>query len=257
MSRASCKTIAGNPQTADHHEAMTAKLSIIIPTYNEQNTIASLISYVQSVKYPVEHEIIIVDDASIDRTYEKSTIIRLKNRAQTKNIRLFKNRVNKGKGFSIRRGIKHASGGIIIVQDADREYDPHDIPKLLEPIMKGEADVVYGSRFLGAVRPKGMAFANWIANRFLTGLTNILYGVKLTDMETCYKVFKADILKSLKLQADRFAFEPEVTALLAKRKVRIKELSIGYRGRSAAEGKKIKAKDFFFAVLTLLRHLWG
>lgn len=232
------------------------KLSIIIPTYNEANTIEELISYVQSVKYPIPHEVIIVDDASIDRTYEKEVLIRIKTRKEQNNIKLFKNRVNRGKGFSIRKGIKRASGDIIIVQDADHEYDPHEIPKLLEPILKGETKVVYGSRFLRAGRPQGMAYPNWIANKFLTQLTNIFYGLKLTDMETCYKVFRAEIIKDLKLRANRFTFEPEVTALLSKRKIAIKELPISYRGRTAKEGKKIKAKDFFYAILILIRHLF-
>jgi len=210
---------------------------------------------VQSVKYPIEHEIIIIDDASIDRTFEKVSLIRLQNRKEENNIRLFKNKINRGKGFSIRKGIRRSKGDIIVIQDADKEYDPHDIPKLLGPILKGESEVVYGSRFLETSQPKGMAFANWVANKFLTQLTNFLYGLKLTDMETCYKVFKADIVKSLKLRANRFTFEPEVTALLAKKKVKIEELPITYHGRTAKEGKKIKAKDFFFAVLMLIKHL--
>ncbi len=230
------------------------KLSIIIPTYNEQNTIQQLIDYVQSVSYPIDHEIIIVDDASVDRTYEKETLIRLKNREAENNIRLFKNRINRGKGFSIRKGLRMAKGEIVIIQDADHEYDPHEIPKLLEPILNGKSQVVYGSRFLGHSHPKGMAFPNWIANKFLTQFTNFLYGLKLTDMETCYKVIKMDLLKTIKLQADRFAFEPEITALLAKQNIPIIEIPINYRGRTEKEGKKIKAKDFFFAVMTLLKY---
>ncbi len=230
------------------------KLSIIIPTYNEHATIEELIGYVQSVDYPIEHEIIIVDDASIDRTYEKEVLIRLKNRKESNNIRLFKNSTNRGKGFSIRKGILRCTGDIIIIQDADKEYDPNEIPALLKPILEGKTNVVYGSRFLNAARPDGMAFSNWIANRFLTWMTNLLYGLKLTDMETCYKVFRSAIVKSLKLRANRFTFEPEVTALLAKKKIGILELPISYHGRTAEEGKKIKAKDFFFAVAVLLKN---
>ena len=228
------------------------KLSIIIPTYNEHSTIKELINYVQSVEYPIEHEIIIVDDASIDRTYEKEMFIRIKSRREANNIRLFKNKINRGKGFSIRKGIRRAHGDIIVIQDADKEYNPQDIPALLQPILKNEADVVYGSRFLGNARPKGMAFLNWIANRALTAFTNLLFGLKLTDMENCYKVFRAPLLKSLKLRANRFTFEPEVTALLAKKQAVIKELPIRYNGRSSKEGKKIKARDFFYAVLILI-----
>jgi len=232
------------------------KLSIIIPTYNEENTIESLINYVQSVKYPIEHEIIIVDDASIDRTYEKEFLIRIKNRQEKNNIRIFKNRINRGKGFSVRKGIKRARGDIIIVQDADMEYDPQEIPRLLEPVLKGEAEAVYGSRFLDKPHPEGMSFRAWLANKFLTKLTNILYGLKLTDMETCYKVVKADIIKSFNLKANRFTFEPEITALLAKKEVKIKELSISYRGRTTKEGKKIGAKDFVFAIAVLFKNLF-
>lgn len=230
------------------------KLSIIIPTYNEQRTIKELVRSVQVVEFPVEHEIIIVDDASVDRTFEKGTFLKLRDKKN--NIRLFKNRVNRGKGYSIRQGIKRAKGDIIVIQDADQEYDPRDIPALLQPILEGRAQAVYGSRFLKKKRPDGMAFPNWIANKALTRLTNLLYGLNLTDMETCYKVLKADLLKSLPLKADRFAFEPEVTALLAKRKIPIVEFPIHYNGRTAKKGKKIKAKDFFFAVLALLRYLF-
>ena len=233
-------------------EVKNMKLSIIIPTYNEQNTIKRLIDYVQLVQYPIEHEIIVVDDASIDRTYEKEWLIKEKNKSGRSNIRIFKNRINRGKGFSIRKGIKRAKGDVIIIQDADTEYDPHEIPKLLEPILEGEAEVVYGSRFMNNSRPAGMAFPNLLANRILTKFTNIMFGLNLTDMETCYKVFKANIVKSLDLRANRFTFEPEVSALLAKKKIKIKELPITYHGRTAKEGKKIKARDFVFAVMVLI-----
>ena len=233
------------------------KLSIIIPTYNEQRTLDELVGYVQSVSYPIPYEVILVDDASIDRTYEKAVSLRLKNKkGQDGNIRLFKNRINRGKGFSVRKGIRRSRGDIIIVQDADTEYDPHEIPRLIEPILKGEAAVVYGSRFLQTKRPAGMAFPNWIANGALTLLTNLLYGLHLTDMETCYKVFRADLVKGLHLTANRFTFEPEITAILAKKGLKIRELPISYRGRTAKQGKKIKARDFIFAVLTLLRYLF-
>jgi len=228
------------------------KLSIIIPTYNESTTIRELVSMVNAVHYPIEHEIIIVDDASIDRTHEKSAV--LKRQSPLKNIRYFKNRFNQGKGYSVRRGIQRARGDFIVVQDADHEYNPEEIPQLLEPLLRGSADVVYGSRFIQKSRPKNMAFPNWIANIFLTKLTNWLYGLQLTDMETCYKVFRADVLKQVRLRANRFTFEPEVTALLARRKIRIAELPISYSGRTAKEGKKIKARDFVFAVLTLIKY---
>ena len=232
------------------------KLSIIIPSYSETNSIVEVIRRIQAVPFQMETEIVLVDDASRDRTFEKEAILRIKNRKKKNNIRLFKNRINKGKGFSIRKGIRHSRGDIIVIQDADYEYDPQEIPKLLEPILTGKAEVVYGSRFLSNLRPLGMALPNWFANRLLTQLTNCLYGLNLTDMETCYKVFKADVLKGMKLKADRFTFEPEVTALLAKKKIKIVELPISYNGRTAKQGKKIKTRDFFFAILTLIRHLF-
>ena len=235
---------------------MAIGLSIIIPTYNEQRTIRELIDYVQSVNYPVSYEIVIIDDASIDRSYEKELIIKLRNKSEQTNIRVFKNRINKGKGYSVRKGIRRARGSIIIVQDADKECDPHEIPKLIEPILKGEEGVVYGSRFLNNEHPEGMSFASCLANRFLTKLTNILYGLNLTDMETCYKAFRADIVKNMNLRANRFSFEPEITAKLAKTGIKIKELPISYRGRTVKEGKKIKAKDFIYAIVTLLFNLF-
>lgn len=228
------------------------KLSIIIPTYNEARTIRESISLVQSVEYPIDYEIIIVDDASIDRTYEKETLIKLKTKPG--NVRIFKNRINKGKGFSVRKGIKRSKGDLIIVQDADGEYNPREIPKLLAPILSGEADAVFGSRFLNTQHPEGMAFPNWIANKMLTAIANFLYGLRLTDVYTCYKLLKAEIIKDMPLKANRFALDAEVTALLAKRKISIKELPITYHGRSVKEGKKIKARDFVFALLTLLKH---
>lgn len=200
------------------------------------------------------HEIIVVDDGSRDRTYEKVTAFCLSSEKNGKTIRLFKNETNQGKGYSIRRGIEYAAGDIVVIQDADTEYDPNEIPKLLEPLMRGEAEVVYGSRFLNVKRPSGMALPNYIANKILTLFTNLLYGLKLTDMETCYKLVKADILKSLPLAANGFSFEPEVTALLTKRGFSICELPIRYHGRTAEQGKKIKTRDFFYAVGTLLKY---
>ena len=226
-------------------------LTVIIPHYNERSFIKVLLEKVQAV--PIPKEIILVDDGS-----EPDVIAVLKNEIEGKfeGLRVFYHEKNQGKGAAIRTGLIQAKGDIIIIQDADKEYDPNEIPKLLQPILEGKADIVYGSRFLGAKRPAGMAFANWIANRFLTWITNLLYGLNLTDMETCYKVFRAEIIKNLKLRANRFTFEPEVTALLAKNKIKILELPISYHGRTAEEGKKIKARDFFFAIFILLRHLF-
>jgi glycosyltransferase involved in cell wall biosynthesis len=228
------------------------KLSVIIPTYNEGETVEEILRRVDEVVYPMAHEVVLVDDASSDGTYERQAS--LQEKAGGTQVRLYRNLINRGKGRSIRRGIQRATGDLIIIQDADTEYDPREIPRLLEPLLKGEAEVVYGSRFLKVPYPPGMAFPNWIANRFLTLLTNLLFGLRLTDMETCYKAFRAPLVKSLDLKANRFEFEPEITAILAKKRVPIKELPISYRGRTRGEGKKIRARDFFIAVMTLLRH---
>ena len=230
------------------------KLSIIIPIFNETDTIAEIIRQVQSVRYPVDHELIIVDDASMDKTYEKAAGIQTDGVREGKEIRLFKNEINRGKSFSVRKGIECSHGDLILIQDGDLEYEPGDIPKLLEPLLKGEADVVCGSRFLKAGRPKGMTALSWLANKTLTLLTNLLYGLRLTDMEGGYKVFRADILKKLTLRSERFEFEPEAIALLARKGARIMELPIGYHGRTVKEGKKISGIDFIEAIWTLIKY---
>lgn len=228
-----------------------SKLSIIIPAYNEARTIRRLVEKILATPFPTDFEVIIVDDHSKDRTYRIAKL--LNERDLAKRIRLFRNDVNRGKGYSLQQGFRNVTGDIVVVQDADFEYDPAEIPGLMRPILEGHADVVYGSRFLGALRPQGMALANCVANHFLTFLTNLLYGARLTDMETCYKLIRADILKGLSLSARRFDFEPEITSQLLKMKVKIQELPISYHGRTASEGKKIKARDFFIAVWVLLR----
>jgi glycosyltransferase involved in cell wall biosynthesis len=225
------------------------KLSIIIPIYNEQETVRGILSRIEAVKFPVEHEIIVVDDASVDATYEMVTSSGCPGGQK---VKVFRNDVNRGKGYSIRRGIEESRGDIIIVQDADNEYDPNDIPRVIGPIIEGRRKVVYGSRFLGKRRPEGMALPNFIANKFLTFLTCLLFGIRITDMETCYKALSSDIAKRLRLRANRFTFEPEVTAQVAKLGIRIEEVPISYSGRSAEQGKKIKSKDFFYAIGTLL-----
>ena len=182
------------------------KLSIIIPTYNEEKTVKELIRMVTTVDYSCDYEVIIVDDCSVDRTYEKEIMIRLK--TEKGRIKLFRNRINRGKGASIRQGLKHATGDIFIIQDADTEYDPREIPKLIQLILTGERDVVYGSRFLKQRHPEGMAFLNWVANKILTKLTNLLFGSHLSDIETCYKAVRTSLVKKLKLRCKRFDFEP-------------------------------------------------
>ncbi len=228
------------------------KLSIIIPAYNEAQTIEQLVEKIVRVPFPVDYEVIVVDDHSEDRTHAITQLLSEKDTAGR--IRVLRNDQNRGKGYSILRGLEHASGDILVVQDADFEYDPAELPRLLEPILKKEADAVYGSRFLEKGVPCGMAFPNYIANRFLTFLTNLLFGTRLTDMETCYKLIRKSLMLSLSLSAQRFDFEPEITAKLAKRNVKILELPIQYSGRTASEGKKIKARDFFIALNVLFKN---
>ncbi len=226
-------------------------LSIVIPTFNEERTIEELVRRLLAVRFPVPVEVVLVDDRSQDRTHAIER--RLRDTAHGSPIRVLRNRVNKGKGACIRQGLKHAGGELVVVQDGDLEYDPRDLPSLLGPLLHGKAEAVYGSRFLRSSKPDGMAWPNLVANRWLTWLTNVLYGTRLTDMETCYKIVRRDRLMRLKLRAARFEFEPEVTAKLAKSGVTIVEQPIGYHGRTRREGKKIRAKDFFIAVWVLLR----
>ncbi len=230
------------------------KLSIIIPIFNEDNTITEILRYVQSAQYPLEYELIIIDDASIDKTYEKAAGIQAQSLREGKEVRLFRNDIHRGKSVSIRKGIQCSQGDFILIQDGDMEYDPNDIPKLLEPLLQGEADVVCGSRFLKARHPQNMTLLSWLANKTLTRLTNLLYGLSLTDMEGGYKVFRADLLKALRLRSERFEFDPEAIALLARKGVRIVELPICYRGRTVREGKKIGGRDFIEAAWTLIKY---
>jgi glycosyltransferase involved in cell wall biosynthesis len=229
------------------------KISIIIPAYNEAPTIRQLVERILEVPFGIDYEIVIVDDHSQDQTHEIADALGRENLGK---IKILHNDVNRGKGYSIQKGFLQASGDVVVVQDADFEYDPNEIPRLLKPILEGSAEVVYGSRFLGKGKPNGMAFPNYVANRFLTWLTNCLYGCKLTDMETCYKLVKRDVLASLNLTARRFDFEPEITSKLTLRGISILEMPISYQGRTAAEGKKIKARDFFMAIEVLFKNRW-
>ena len=227
------------------------KLSILIPVFNEENTIEEIVSRVVAVQYPCLYEVILVDDCSHDGTFEK--LKRIQRQEHGHVISVFRNSVNMGKGAAIRRGLEHLTGDIVIVQDADNEYDPDEIPKLVEPILTGQAEAVYGSRFKEAWHPEGMGFLSWAANRTLTTLTNILYGASLTDMETCYKAVRVSLVKEMELRCNRFDFEPDITAQLLKRKIEILELPVTYLGRSAEDGKKIRARDFLQAVWVLVR----
>jgi glycosyltransferase involved in cell wall biosynthesis len=220
------------------------KLSVIIPVYNEKNTIEQILEKVLAV--PLEKEVILVDDCSKDGSRDI-----LKNINKSGVVTIFHD-VNKGKGAAIRTGLQYVTGDVVIIQDADLEYDPNEYLKLIEPIRSGAADVVYGSRFAG--RTEKMSFAHLIGNKMLTIATNILYGTKLTDMETCYKMVKAPIFKSIKLRANRFDFEPEITAKLLKSGKRIIEIPISYQGRQWTEGKKITWKDGITALWSLIKY---
>ena len=222
-------------------------LSIIIPVYNEIGTIEQIVSAVQNV--PIEKEIIIVDDFSTDGTREK-----LKALEKQDNIRVLMHDKNRGKGAALRTGYAAAENDIVIVQDADLEYDPAEYPVLIAPILKGRADVVYGSRFSGGPSRSVPYFWCSIGNRFLTLLSNCLCDLKTTDMETCYKVFRREVIQSIDIQENRFGVEPEVTAKIAAMGCRFCEVSISYLGRTYREGKKINWKDALRAVWCILKY---
>lgn len=222
------------------------KLSVIIPCFNERGTIHEIVAAVKAVN--LADEIIIVDDGSTDGTREL-----LAEWPEDPQVRIIYHTHNQGKGAAVRTGFAAAKGDIMMIQDADLEYDPRDYPTLLKPILEGRAKVVYGSRFLGGPR-KTMFFWNMVANRSLTLLTNILYNTILSDMETCYKVFSAEVVRGMKLRSRRFEFEPEITAKVLKRGYRIYEVPISYNGREWHEGKKIKWTDAPIAAWTLLRY---
>jgi glycosyltransferase involved in cell wall biosynthesis len=231
-----------------------AKLSIIIPAYNEEATIHKILEKVHQVKLidNIEKEVVIVNDCSKDNTAAK--IIALKNE-KYEYIKFVEHTVNKGKGAAIHTGIKEASGEYIIVQDADLEYDPNEYNILLKPIIDGFADVVYGTRFMGGKPHRILFFWHSIGNAVLTFMSNMFTNLNLTDMETCYKLFKADIIKGIKFKENRFGFEPEVTAKISRiENIRIYEVGISYYGRTYAEGKKINWKDGFRAIYCILKY---
>jgi len=224
-----------------------ATLSIIVPVYNEEKTLLLLLQKVQKVKLlGLKKEIILVNDGSIDGTAEILKKIKIPNG------KIFHHEQNRGKGAAIRTAIPYTTGEYVIIQDADLEYDPLDYEKLLQPLLEGDADVVYGSRFMGPRR--AFLFWHFVGNQFLTFVTNLLYNTVLTDMETCYKVFKGDILRGLRLRSNRFDFEPEVTAKVLKKGCRLYEMPITYRGRGFEEGKKITWRDGFAALYGLIRY---
>ncbi|MBN2213179.1 MAG: glycosyltransferase family 2 protein [Bacteroidales bacterium] len=229
-------------------------LSIVIPAYNEEKTIISILERIVQVQLEnIDQEFIIINDCSVDHTRELvEDYIRLN---EAKTITLFNQSKNQGKGAALQKGIEIASGDYILIQDADLEYDPREYPELLRPIIEGHADVVYGSRFMGSNPHRILFFWHTIGNKFLTFLSNMFTNLNLTDMETCYKVFRSEIIKGIRLKEKRFGFEPEVTAKISRIKgIRIYEVGISYYGRTYHEGKKINWKDGFRAIWCILKY---
>ncbi|MGB9735153.1 MAG: glycosyltransferase family 2 protein [bacterium] len=225
------------------------KLSVVIPVYNEKDTIEHILSRVKDARvYNLEKEIIVVDDCSTDGTRD---ILRQYNGS---GIKIFYHDKNRGKGAALRTGFGKVTGDLVIIQDADLEYDPSDYEKLLKPLIEGKADVVYGSRFMGGEPHRVIYFWHYIGNKFLTMFSNMFTNLNLTDMETCYKVFRKEVLDRIKIEEDRFGFEPEITAKVSMLDVRIYEVGISYSGRSYAEGKKIGVKDGFRTLYVIIKY---
>ncbi|HEV7527009.1 MAG TPA: glycosyltransferase family 2 protein [Acidimicrobiia bacterium] len=228
--------------------AKLRKLSVVVPVYNERNTLVEVLRRMRAVELPdgIEREIIVVDDGSTDGTRD---VLR---QLGDSTVRIVLHDENKGKGAALRTGFAHASGEYVLVQDADLEYDPEDWPKLLNPVLRGRARVVYGSRFTGERR--NMLLLHWIGNRFLSMTTNVLFNTTLSDMETCYKLIERVLIEELKLESNKFDIEAEISAKILKRGVRIYEVPISYSGREFDEGKKITWRDGFAALYTLVKY---
>ncbi len=236
------------PATLDYVLPPKFKLTVVIPVYNEERTIRQVIARVNAL--PIPKEIVVVDDASTDGTAD--ILDELDGRT---GIHVIHKPQNEGKGAALRTGFRHAGGDVVVVQDADLEYDPRDIVAVIRPIVEGKSDVVFGSRFLGE-EAQDKSLVHRTGNWFLTAASNWLTGLELTDMETCYKAFRRETLAKIEIQQNRFGFEPEVTAKLARLKARITEVPIRYRARGYAEGKKIGIKDLFNAVWCIVRYGW-
>jgi glycosyltransferase involved in cell wall biosynthesis len=222
------------------------KLSVIVPVYNERNTVVEILRRMRAVELPLDREFVVVDDGSDDGTGAVLTQL------GDSTVKILTHPTNRGKGAAIRTALEHVTGDLVLIQDADLEYDPDDWAKLLAPVLKGRAVVVYGSRFTG--EHTNMLFFHWAGNRALSLVTNLLYNTTLSDMETCYKLFDRTVLDGITLKAERFDFEPEVTAKILRQGVRIYEVPISYAGREFHEGKKITWRDGFAAFLTLVKY---
>jgi glycosyltransferase involved in cell wall biosynthesis len=246
-------TTAPNDKGAEHEREWEGmKLSIIIPVYNEYATLEEIVRRVLRVDVGMSKELVIVDDFSTDGTRELYKSLRQKH--ADADIRVFLHEKNQGKGAALRTAFEEANGDIFLIQDADLEYDPSDYPRLLKPILDGKADVVYGSRFIGGDAHRVLLFWHMIGNRMLTLMSNMMTNLNLTDMETCYKVFRAEVLRGMRLRAKRFTIEPELTAKVARGHWRVYEVGISYAGRDYNEGKKITWRDGLAAIFAIMRY---
>jgi glycosyltransferase involved in cell wall biosynthesis len=241
-----CTMAEGGSIEADGQSHQFSLLSVIVPVFNERVTVAEVIRRIRAVELPVEVEVIVVDDGSSDGTDKVLAAL------GDSTVRVINHGHNQGKGAAIRTGMGAVRGDLVLVQDADLEYDPADWSKLLDPILRGKAQVVYGSRFTG--ERKNMLPLHWIGNRFLSLVTNVLYSSTLSDMETCYKLFDRRVLEGITIESDKFDFEPEITAKVLRRGYRIYEVPISYAGREVEEGKKITWRDGFGALKALVKY---
>ncbi|MBP5788324.1 MAG: glycosyltransferase family 2 protein [Kiritimatiellae bacterium] len=228
------------------------KLSIVVPIYNEVATIERIVEAIKSVDIGMEKEIVLVDDCSKDGTRDLLQQLQ----AKDPSLAVYFHEVNQGKGGALHTGFQKATGDYVLIQDADLEYDPHEYPQLLAPLLSGRADVVFGSRFLGGGPHRVVFYWHFVGNRFLTWLSNMTTNLNLTDMEVCYKVFKREVIQAIPLREKRFGFEVEITAKVARRDLRVYEVPISYYGRDYSEGKKIGWKDGVSAIRCILRYAW-